>query len=69
MKLTPVNNKLYNSIWKPIRLDVDNKTSNSTSWEVYRKMKVEICYPNYESISRMQIGILNKLKNEINTSK
>ena len=69
MKLTPVNKKLENSIWNSIYWDVANKTCNSASNEVFRKIIVEIRNPNNESISGMQIRTLNNLQDEINTNK
>lgn len=63
MKLTPINNKLENSIWDSIRLDARNKTSNSASWEVYWKINNEIWNPNLESISWMQQRTLRNLQN------
>jgi len=63
MKLTPVKDKLYNSIRKSIHWDVDDKTRNSTSMEVYRKIINEIHIPNRESIQEIQIRTLRNLKN------
>ena len=69
MKLTPVKDKLANSIWDSIRLDVVSKTCNPTSDKIYRKIINEMCTPNLESIQDMHQIILNNLQNEINTSK
>lgn len=63
MKLTPVNEKIANSIWNSMNSDVSDKTYDSTSREVYWKIDNEIWIPNRESIQEMQIRTLNSLKN------
>lgn len=63
MKLTPVNEKIANSIWNSMNSDVSDKTYDSTSREVYWKIYDEIRNPNSESISGMQIRTLENLQN------
>lgn len=62
MKLTPIKDKLENSITDKIYYDVFNKTWDSTSREILLKIDNEIYNPNWESIQEMQRRTLRNLQ-------